>query len=63
MQTNFYGNLNFNYMKKILTNWKTSLSGLATIITGIVKIVNHDIIGGSTLILTGLGLVHAQDSK
>jgi hypothetical protein len=50
-------------MKKILTNWKTSLSGLATIITGIVKIVNHDIIGGSTLILTGLGLVHAQDSK
>jgi hypothetical protein len=50
-----------NDMKNILTNWKTSLSGLATIMAGIVKIVNHDIIGGGTLILTGLGLVHAKD--
>lgn len=48
-------------MQKFLSNWKTSLSGLATILTGIVKIVNKDIIGGSTLILTGLGLVHAKD--
>jgi len=48
-------------MKNILTNWKTSLSGLATVLAGVVKIINHDIIGGGTLILTGLGLVHAKD--
>jgi len=48
-------------MKNILTNWKTSLSGVATIMAGLVKIMHQDIIGGTTLILTGLGLVHAKD--
>jgi hypothetical protein len=52
-----------NYMKKILKNWKTSLTGLATVLAGVVKIIHHDIVGGGTLILTGLGLVNAEDMK
>jgi hypothetical protein len=61
MQTNFYGNLKINYMKNIFINWKTSLSGVATIMAGLVKIMHQDIVGGATLILTGLGLVQAKD--
>jgi len=48
-------------MKNIFINWKTSLSGVATIMAGLVKIMHQDIIGGATLILTGLGLVQAKD--
>jgi hypothetical protein len=49
-------------MQKFITNWKTTLTGLATVITGVVKIASGDVVGGATLLLTGLGLVHAKDA-
>lgn len=48
-----------NFMFK---NWKTSLFGLGTLITGVATIIKGDIPGGVTAILTGLGLVVAKDS-
>lgn len=50
-------------MKKILKNWKTSLAGLGTIILGVSKIVSGDTVNGVTVILTGLGLIHANDAQ
>jgi len=44
-------------------NWKTSLFGLATLITGIAQIVKGDIPGGVTAILGGFGLLHAKDAS
>jgi hypothetical protein len=48
-------------MKKYILNWKTTLAGLTTVLAGIVKIVNKDVVGGLTLVATGLGLVHSKD--
>lgn len=45
----------------MLKNWKTSLFGLGTLLTGIATIVKGDIPGGITAILTGLGLISAKD--
>jgi hypothetical protein len=42
-------------------NWKTSLSGLAGIITGITLIVNSHVPEGITAIITGIGLISAKD--
>jgi hypothetical protein len=42
-------------------NWKTSLAGLGAVITGIATIVKGDIVGGVSVIITGLGLVGAKD--
>jgi hypothetical protein len=44
-------------------NWKTSLAGLGSIITGISLIVKGDIASGVTGILTGIGLVFAKDAS
>ena len=49
-------------MKKYILNWKTTLAGLTTVLAGIVKIVNKDVVGGLTLVATGLGLVHSKDA-
>lgn len=46
----------------MLKNWKTSLFGLGTLLTGIATIVKGDIPGGVTAVLTGLGLFAAKDS-
>lgn len=43
-------------------NWKTSLFGLGTFITGVATIIKGDIPGGVTAVLTGLGLFAAKDS-
>jgi hypothetical protein len=43
-------------------NWKTSLFGLGTLITGVATIIKGDIPGGVTAILSGLGLFAAKDS-
>jgi hypothetical protein len=45
-------------MKK---NWKTTLFGIGSIITGITLIIKGDIPGGVTAILSGLGLAAAKD--
>jgi hypothetical protein len=42
-------------------NWKTSLFGLGTLITGVATIIKGDIPGGVTAIFTGLGLFAAKD--
>ena len=46
----------------MLKNWKTSLFGLGTLLTGIATIVKGDSPGGVTAVLTGLGLFAAKDS-
>lgn len=45
----------------MLKNWKTSLFGLGTLITGVATIIKGDIPGGITAVLTGLGLFAAKD--
>lgn len=42
-------------------NWKTTLSGLGAVITGVATIVKGDVITGVSVIITGLGLVSAKD--
>jgi hypothetical protein len=44
-------------------NWKTSLFGLGSILTGIATIFKGDPVGGVTAIIAGLGLVAAKDSE
>ena len=44
-------------------NWKTSLFGLGSIITGVATIFKGDPVAGVTAIITGLGLVVAKDSE
>ena len=50
-------------MKNLLTNWKTTLAGLAAIITGISLIVKGSLEAGIASIVTGLGLFSAKDSN
>ena len=42
-------------------NFKTTLAGLGSVITGIVMIVKGNVIEGVTAITTGIGLVLAKD--
>lgn len=44
-------------------NWKTSLFGLGSILTGVATILKGDPATGVAAILTGLGLVAAKDSE
>ena len=44
-----------------IMNWKTTLSGIASIASGIVGILNGHIQEGSTAIAIGLGLLFAKD--
>jgi len=44
-------------------NWKTSLAGLGTVITGVIAIVNGDMATGVASIVAGLGLIFAKDSN
>jgi hypothetical protein len=48
-------------MKKILKNWKSSLSGVGLLITGIVSIVAKDYTNGSAQIVSGIGLLFSKD--
>lgn len=48
-------------MKKILTNWKTSLSGLGSLILGVASIASGNLNEGVAAIITGLGLILAKD--
>jgi hypothetical protein len=44
-------------------NWKTSLFGLGTLITGIATILKGDLHTGIAAILSGIGLFAAKDSN
>jgi hypothetical protein len=49
-----------------ITNWKTSLAGIITIVLGALPMVGIVIPGGpgiTTAIVAGLGLILAQDGK
>lgn len=46
----------------MLRNWKTSLSGLGAIISGIALIFKGNVAEGVTAIITGIGLVSAKDN-
>lgn len=48
-------------MKKIISNWKTSLSGLGSVILGIASIASGHMNEGIGAIVTGLGLILAKD--
>lgn len=48
-------------MRKAFKNWKTTLFGFTSIISGVALIVKGDIAGGVTTILSGFGLVAAKD--
>ena len=45
-----------------MKNWKTTLAGAASILTGIVQIIKGDIATGATAIVTGVGLIFAKDN-
>lgn len=44
-----------------MKNWKTTLAGATSILTGIVQIIKGDIATGATAIVTGVGLIFAKD--
>jgi|LakMenEpi03Aug12_release.lakeMendotaPanAssembly.Ray.scaffolds.fasta_scaffold107565_10 hypothetical protein len=48
-------------MKGILKNWKTSLSGVGLLITGIGSILAKDYTNGSAQIIAGIGLIFSKD--
>jgi hypothetical protein len=44
-----------------MKNWKTTLAGAASILTGLVQVIKGDIATGATAIVTGVGLIFAKD--
>jgi hypothetical protein len=48
-------------MKNILKNWKTSLSGVGLLITGIGTIIAKDYTNGSAQIIAAIGLLFSKD--
>lgn len=42
-------------------NWKTTLFGITSILSGIATIIKGDIYTGVTIITTGVGLIFAKD--
>jgi hypothetical protein len=49
-------------MKQILLNWKTTTSGLSTIVGGVFMCMHHNYEAGITAILGGIGLILATDA-
>jgi hypothetical protein len=50
-------------MKFILSNWKTTLTGIGTIIGGVVLIANGNYGAGATAIVAGIGQILAKDGS
>lgn len=46
-----------------MKNWKTTLAGIASIITGISLIINGQLTEGVSAIVAGIGLIFATDVK
>jgi hypothetical protein len=49
-------------MKRFLTNWKTNLTGLGSLVTSIALIFNGHLVEGITGALTALGLFSSKDA-
>lgn len=49
-------------MKNLLKNWKTSLSGLAALLSGVAMYVGGSKMEGLTAMLVALGLINAKDA-
>jgi hypothetical protein len=47
----------------MIKNWKTSLAGIGSLITGIALIVKGSVTEGVTAIITGFGLIFAKDAS
>ena len=48
-------------MRSILKNWKTSVSGIGLLVTGIGTILAKDYTNGSAQIIAGIGLLFSKD--
>lgn len=49
-------------MKRILKNWKTTVCGLATVLTGVKTFITTGSVSGAVeTIILGLGLIFAKD--
>lgn len=48
-------------MKSIFTNWKTSVSGVGLLITGIGTILHKDYSNGIAQLIAGFGLLFSKD--
>lgn len=46
----------------MLKNWKTTLFGISTILSGVVMIIKGDIFSGIIAISSGMGLNFAKDA-
>lgn len=46
-----------------MKNWKTTLAGAASLLTGIVQIIKGDIASGASAIVAGVGLIFAKDNN
>lgn len=46
-----------------MKNWKTTLSGLAALLTGATLIVAGDYTTGVASVVSGIGLIFAKDSN
>lgn len=42
-------------------NWKTSLAGLAAVLTGVAALANGDFTTGGSSLVGGIGLIFARD--
>lgn len=49
-------------MRKFFHNWKTSIAGLGSVLTGVAQIVSGHPHEGIGLIITGIGLIAAKDA-
>lgn len=46
-----------------MKNWKTTIAGAASLLTGIVQIIKGDIASGASAIVAGIGLIFAKDNN
>lgn len=44
-----------------MRNWKTTLFGISSIVTGIATIIKGDVQTGVSIIVSGAGLIFAKD--
>jgi hypothetical protein len=50
-------------MKHIITNWKTTLTGISTLIGGVLLVANKNTTEGITAIMAGIGQIFAKDAN
>lgn len=50
-------------MKHVILNWKTTLTGIATLIGGVLLVANKNTTEGVTAIIAGIGQIFAKDGN